>query len=99
MPESDRERDDARQRWALILGASTGTGAAIARAVARDPGLNVFGIHRGHYVDEARVLEEELRAMGRDVILHVADAGHRQGVEACAAALEERIGKRRVALC
>src|ERR1700758_5205922 len=78
MPGSEPERDDPRQRWALILGASAGTGAAIARAVARDPGLNVFGIPRGHYVDEAHVLEEEVRAVGRDIILHVADAGHRQ---------------------
>ena len=43
-----------RARWAVILGASTGSGAAIARAVARDPGLHVFGVHRGHFPDEAR---------------------------------------------
>src|SRR5262249_32221579 len=64
----------AGERWAVILGASTGTGAGIARAVARDPGLHVFGVHRGHYPDEARTLENEIRAQGRRVSLHVADA-------------------------
>src|SRR4051812_29358285 len=43
--------------WALILGVSSGTGAAIAEAVARKPGLNVFGVHRGRYMDTARELE------------------------------------------
>jgi 3-oxoacyl-[acyl-carrier protein] reductase len=85
-------------RWALVLGASTGTGAAVARAVARDPGLNVFGIHRGHYPDEARALEEGVRAAGRAVVLHVGDAGHVDGIRECTAALRQRVGPGRVGL-
>lgn len=33
-----------RGRWALILGASSGFGAATARALARE-GMNIFGVH------------------------------------------------------
>jgi len=85
-------------RWALILGASTGTGAAIARTVVRDPGLNVFAIHRGHYQADADALETELRASGREVIMHVADAGEPDGVRACVDVVRERVGPGGVAL-
>jgi NAD(P)-dependent dehydrogenase (short-subunit alcohol dehydrogenase family) len=85
-------------RWALILGGSTGTGAAVARAVARDPGLNVFAIHRGHYQADADALERELRASGRQVVMHVADAGEPEGVRGCVAAVRERVGERGIAL-
>jgi NAD(P)-dependent dehydrogenase (short-subunit alcohol dehydrogenase family) len=85
-------------RWALILGASTGTGAAVARAVARDPGLNVFAIHRGHYQADADALERELRAGGRHVVMHVADAGEPEGIRECVAAVREHVGARGIAL-
>ncbi len=85
-------------RWALVLGASSGSGAAIARALARDPGLNVFGIHRGHYVDDARALMDDVRAVGREVILHVADAGTAEGVQECAEVVAQRIGPRAVSV-
>jgi len=85
-------------RWAVILGASTGTGAAIARAVAHDPGLHVFAVHRGHYPDDAAALERELGATGRTIVMHVGDAGHPDGIAACAAALERAAGPRAVGL-
>lgn len=88
----------AGPRWALVLGASTGTGAAVARALARDPGLHVFGVHRGHYPDDARALEADVCAAGGTLALHVADAGTVDGVRECAAALGERIGAGRVAV-
>ena len=72
------------ERWAVVLGASAGSGAAIARAVVRDPGLNVFGAHRGHYADAALSLEREVATTGRRVIMHVGDVGHADGVLACA---------------
>jgi NAD(P)-dependent dehydrogenase (short-subunit alcohol dehydrogenase family) len=86
------------RRWALVLGASAGSGAAIARAVVRDPGLDLFGIHRGHYPEQAQALEEDLRASGRRIVMHVADAGHAEGVRACADALEAATGARSVGL-
>jgi NAD(P)-dependent dehydrogenase (short-subunit alcohol dehydrogenase family) len=85
-------------RWAVVLGASAGSGAAIARAVVRDPGLDVFGVHRGHHADAARVLEQDLRACGRRVVMHVADAGHAEGVRTCADALAAAAGPRSVGL-
>ena len=87
-----------KEQWALVLGASTGTGAAIARAVAADPGLNVFGIHRGHYMDDAAKLAADVEACGRKVFLHVADAGNFDGVQACATKVEETLGKQSVSL-
>jgi len=63
------------ERWAIVLGASAGTGAAIATAVARDPGLHVFGVHRGHYPDDARAVVEAVAASGRRAVMHVGDAG------------------------
>jgi NAD(P)-dependent dehydrogenase (short-subunit alcohol dehydrogenase family) len=98
MPDTRETTPESAERWALILGVSTGTGAAVARAVARDPGYHVFGIHRGHYMDEARELEREVRATGRQVVMHVADAGHPEGVRGCADLVAERIGQRRVGL-
>jgi len=88
----------ASDRWAVILGVSSGCGAAIARAVARDPGLHVFGVHRGHHPDSARELEDELRALGRKVVMLVGDAGLPEGVLAHAAALQQAAGVRSVAL-
>lgn len=92
------QREDAGSRWALILGASTGTGAAVARAVARDPGLHVFGVHRGHFVAEANALEDELRTTGRRVFMRVGDAGDADGALAGATHLREVAGPRSVAL-
>jgi NAD(P)-dependent dehydrogenase (short-subunit alcohol dehydrogenase family) len=84
--------------WALILGVSTGTGSAIARAVAADPGMNVFGFHRGHYPDDAAALERDIRARGRVPELHVSDAGRADRIAECADLVAEKLGPRRVAL-
>ena len=85
-------------RWAIVLGASTGVGAAIAEAVARDPGLHVFGVHRGHYPDDARRLEEAVRAAGRRAVLHVGDAGTATAARECATVFREVAGPRSVGL-
>ena len=88
----------APERWAVILGVSSGTGAAIARAVARDPGLHVFGAHRGHYQQSADALEAELVAAGRRAVFFVGDAGHAEGARAGADALERAAGRESIAL-
>ncbi len=79
-------------RWAIVLGASTGVGAAIAQAVARDPGLHVFGVHRGHYPDDARAVEAAVAAAGRRIVMHVGNAGTLDGARACVAAYRECAG-------
>jgi enoyl-[acyl-carrier protein] reductase III len=69
-------------RWALILGASSGFGAATARALAR-AGMNIFGVH----LDTKRTLHlahevvEEIEAQGRQAVyfnINAADASKRQ---------------------
>jgi NAD(P)-dependent dehydrogenase (short-subunit alcohol dehydrogenase family) len=95
---TQRGDDAAGARWAVILGASAGSGAAIARAVARDPGLHVFGVHRGHFPDDAKALEDEVRALGRRVVLHVGDAGDAEGAATGAALVREVAGTRSVGL-
>jgi len=85
-------------RWALILGASSGTGAAIAEAVARKPGLDVFGVHRGRYADGAAQLEQAVRAAGRRVEWWQADASTPEAAEAGVEALRQVAGPRSVKL-
>ncbi|MBU8896655.1 SDR family oxidoreductase [Corallococcus sp. M34] len=93
---SGREVGDGT--WAVILGASSGTGAAIAEAVAQRPGLNVFGVHRGRYAEQAAEVERRVRAQGRDVVLRQADASTPEGAEAGADALLASAGPRSVKL-
>jgi NAD(P)-dependent dehydrogenase (short-subunit alcohol dehydrogenase family) len=84
--------------WAVILGVSAGTGAAIARQVAHDPGLNVYGVHRGHQPASAAAVEATVRSAGRTVTLRLGDAGTAEGARAGVAALRDQIGTGRVRL-
>jgi NAD(P)-dependent dehydrogenase (short-subunit alcohol dehydrogenase family) len=61
--------------WAVILGASTGTGAAIARAVSERPGLDVFGVHRGRHPEGAAEVAQSVSARGRRCVLMQGEAG------------------------
>ena len=84
--------------WAVILGVSGGTGAAVARAVAVDPGLHVFGAHRGHHPVEAARVERDVTAAGRRSVTWIADAGTAEGAEHGAAALLAAAGPKSVRL-
>ncbi|MBK6849942.1 MAG: SDR family oxidoreductase [Proteobacteria bacterium] len=55
--------------WALILGASSGFGAAAALALAHD-GFNIFGVHldRRSALPEIEALTERIRAAGRQAV-------------------------------
>lgn len=88
------------ERWALILGASSGTGAAVARAVAEDPALSlsVFGAHRGNHPEGAAAVEAAVRSAGRRAHLRVGDAGSAEGAEAGADELLSVAGPRSVSL-
>jgi NAD(P)-dependent dehydrogenase (short-subunit alcohol dehydrogenase family) len=77
---------------------SSGTGAAIARAVARDPGLHVFGMHRGHYPDLAEGVARDVRASGQRIHLRVSDAGTPEGAAEGADELLKVAGKHSVRL-
>ncbi len=82
---------DTRERWALILGASSGMGEATARALAK-AGYNICGIHLDFRAGLQRVAEivEALEAEGRETLfinMNAADDEKR------AAALD-RLGER-----
>ena len=82
--------------WAVILGVSSGTGAAIARSVASDPGLHVFGVHRGHHPETASAVAADVVAAGRRAELLVGDAGTAEGARLGADALLAAAGPRSV---
>jgi NAD(P)-dependent dehydrogenase (short-subunit alcohol dehydrogenase family) len=90
-------RDENEDRkWAVVLGASSGSGAAISRSLARDPGLNVFGVHRGNFPEMADALAADLRGIGRESVLHVGDAGTADSAKQIGALLREKAGPRSV---
>lgn len=88
----------ASEEWAIILGASEGSGAAIARAAALEPGLHVFGMHRGRHPQSAAAVERAIREAGRRAHFLLGDAGTMEGARAGAAALAEEIGPGKVRL-
>jgi NAD(P)-dependent dehydrogenase (short-subunit alcohol dehydrogenase family) len=88
----------SQERWAIVLGASAGTGAEIARALARDPGLHVFGVHRGHYAAEAAAVAADVEAHGRRCVMHVGNAGTYQAAWDIARAFKELAGPESVAI-
>lgn len=60
--------------WAVVLGASTGVGAACARALAEDE-YNIFGFHRGHHVDEAKAVYDAVLSCDQEAAFYTMDAG------------------------
>jgi len=80
----------------VVLGASSGTGASVGRALARDPGLHVYGVHRGNHPAGAAALADAVRAEGRQCLLDVADAAPPETADALCLSLRERIGPRGV---
>src|SRR3954467_6210125 len=89
------EMTDTRERWALILGASSGFGAASGRSLAR-AGYGIVGVHldlRGT-IANAQQVREEIAATGVPVVFYnvnAADDAKRQGViEATKTLFDER---------
>jgi enoyl-[acyl-carrier protein] reductase III len=71
-------------RWALILGASSGFGAATARALAR-AGMNIFGVHLDlrATLPRAKQVVADVEALGREAVFfntNAADARKRARV-------------------
>src|SRR3954447_17154658 len=89
------EMTDTRERWALILGASSGFGGASGLSLAR-AGYGIVGVHldlRGT-IANAQQVRENIAATGVPVVFHnvnAADEGKRHGVvEATKTLFEER---------
>lgn len=67
--------------WAVVLGASAGTGAAIAAALATRADLNIFGVHRGNHAESAAHVDDVVQTAGRTCHMRVADAGTHAGAQ------------------
>ena len=86
--------EDKRERWALILGASSGFGAASGRSLA-SAGYPIIGVHldlRGT-IAAAQAVKDEIAAMGVPVVFHnvnAADDEKRLGVIAATKELFEQ---------
>lgn len=89
---------DRRERWALVLGASSGFGAATAMALARD-GYSIVGVHldlRGSAAtaDEVRRTIEET---GVQVVFHNVNAADEAKRQAVVEDIRRRFAERREA--
>jgi NAD(P)-dependent dehydrogenase (short-subunit alcohol dehydrogenase family) len=87
---------DDRERWALILGASSGMGEAAALALAR-AGYRIFGIHLDfraglHHVTEVR---HAIRAAGSEAVFINMNAADDHKRAAAIARIEERFAASR----
>lgn len=76
--------EDLKGSWALILGASSGFGAATARALARK-GMNIFGVHLDRKATMPLVNDvvRGLEALGAEVHffnMNAADEGNRKEI-------------------
>lgn len=86
----------APDQWAVILGVSSGSGHDIAKALAHDPGLHIFGAHRGNWPQQMAELDADVAALGRRIEHYVGDAGTPEGVQAAAAQLAATVPKHSV---
>lgn len=84
--------------WAVVLGVTGGSGAAIARAVAQRPGLDIFGVHRGNLLDRVARLEGDVNAQGRRLHLRTAEGGTAQAAVLGAQEVLRTAGPRSVKL-
>ncbi len=70
-----KEKKDLVGEWALILGVSSGFGAACALELASE-GMNIFGVHldRKATLPQVESLIQKIRDMGREVVFVNANA-------------------------
>lgn len=83
-----------KDRWAVILGVSSGSGRDIARALAADPAMNIFGIHRGNYPEQAEELRREIEDLGQRAVFVQLDAGTWEGTLQASEQLAQVAGPR-----
>lgn len=82
--------------WALVLGVSSGTGQAAACRLVQEPGLHIFGVHRGNHTDGAAEVAAAAAAAGRRYEQHLGDGSLPEQIEASCLALRRVAGPRSV---
>ena len=82
--------------WAVVLGGSSGIGAAIAQLLAVSPGLDLFVAHRGNWPEGAAEVEAAVAAAGRRCVFWTADAGTAEAASEGVARLREVAGAQNV---
>jgi len=90
--------DDARERWALVLGASSGFGGATALAWAR-AGFHIIGVHldlRGT-VAAADAVRASIADTGVEVVFHNVNAADDERRAAVVSAIGDSFAERRAA--
>jgi NAD(P)-dependent dehydrogenase (short-subunit alcohol dehydrogenase family) len=87
-----------RERWALILGASSGFGAAASLALARD-GYGIVGVHLDLRASKATAdaVREEIGGLGVPVVFHNVNAADEVRRGEVIADIEARFAERRAA--
>ena len=89
---------DGRECWALVLGASSGFGAATAKAWAR-AGFGIIGVHldlRGS-IATAHAVRDEIAGFGVPVVFHNVNAADDEKRAAVVKAISELFDDRRAA--
>jgi enoyl-[acyl-carrier protein] reductase III len=87
---------DGRECWALVLGASSGFGAATAKAWAR-AGFGIIGVHLDlrRSIEAARAVRDEIAAMGVPVVFHNVNAADEEKRRAVIEDISQRFEERR----
>jgi NAD(P)-dependent dehydrogenase (short-subunit alcohol dehydrogenase family) len=91
-------RWDGRECWALVLGASSGFGAAAAKAWAR-AGFGIIGVHLDmrNTRAAAQAVRDEIAELGVPVVFHNTNAADDAKREKVVGAIEELFEERRAA--
>jgi NAD(P)-dependent dehydrogenase (short-subunit alcohol dehydrogenase family) len=92
------EATDPRERWALVLGSSSGFGGAAARALGRE-GYGVVGVHldlRASRAD-AEAVRDEIAATGVPVVFHNVNAADPERRAAVIDDIRQRFEERQAA--
>ena len=92
------QQQDERERWAVVLGASSGFGGATSKAWAR-AGFNIIGVHldmRGT-IATANEVRDAIAATGAQVIFHNVNAADDEKRAAVVASISALFEERRAA--
>jgi len=84
------------ENWALILGASSGFGAAAARTLAK-AGFGIFGVHLDRRATLGLVddLKKDIEAAGQDAVFFNVNASSDEKRSEVIAAVNEKLGSKR----